>query len=192
MRNVRARNYFSRYSCPPKLVLPRMPTNPMIASPMEFQSGQNCVTEINCVLCCKSQQDCAMVCKMQRRHAQNAEMCSNAEIPCSKCRDVVLKFNAEIPCSKCEDLVLKMQGCRAQKCGDLVLKIQRCRAQNAETSCSKSRDAVLKMRRRRAQMLRRRAQNAGELKRKTLRRIIPAGRIYLQHVSYTILFSSHY
>ena len=37
---------------------------------MEFQSGQNCVTEINCVLCCKSQQDCAMVRKMQRRHAQ--------------------------------------------------------------------------------------------------------------------------
>ena len=101
---------------------------------MEFQSGQNCVTEINCVLCCKSQQDCAMVCKMQRCHAQNAEMsCSNAETRCSKCRDVVLKFNAEIPCSKCGDLVrvLKMQGCRAQKCGDLVLKIQRCRAQNA-------------------------------------------------------------
>ena len=72
---------------------------------MEFQSGQNCVTEINSVLCCKSQQDCAMVCKMQRQHAQNAET------SCSNHRDVVLKSqrcraqNAETSCSNCRDLM---------------------------------------------------------------------------------------
>ena len=96
---------------------------------MEFQSGQNCVTEVNCMLCCKSQQDGAI----------------NAETSCS---------NAEIPCSKCGDLVLKLQRCRAQKSGDLVLKMQRCRAQNAEASCSKCRDFVL------TEMQTRRAQNA--------------------------------
>ena len=131
---------------------------------------QNCVTEINCVLCCKSQQDCAMVRKMQRRHAQmqrcRAQMqryrAQNAETSCSNLMQRYRAQNAETSCSKCRDAVLK----------------------NAETSCSKSRDAVLKMRRCRAQNAERRAQNAGELTRKTLCRVIPAGRTYLQHVSY--------
>ena len=151
-----------------------------------------CVVNHNkTVLWCAKCRDVML--KMQRCSAQMQRYrAQNAETSCSNLMQRYRAQNAETSCSKCGDLVLKMQGCRAQKCGDLVLKIQRCRAQNAETSCSKSRDAVLKMRRRRAQMLRRRAQNAGELKRKTLRRIIPAGRIYLQHVSYTILFSSHY
>ena len=128
---------------------------------MEFQSGQNCVTEIEDMLCAKYiktlcyieniETSCAkytnVTLKMQRRYAQNAETL------CSKC--TTHAQNAETLCSKCTKLVLKMRKRYAQnaqnscsKCGNVMLKAHKTRAQNEETLCSQCTKLMLKMRKR--------------------------------------------
>ena len=101
---------------------------------MEFQSGQNCVTEIKDMLYAKyiktlcyieNIETCAkytnVVLKMQKHYAQNVETLllkmqksytQNAEILCSKFRNVMFKMwkcaqNVETLCSKCRNVMLK-------------------------------------------------------------------------------------
>ena len=103
---------------------------------MEFQSGQNCVTEIKDMLRAKYIKTLCYIenrnimRKIHKRYAQNAETL------CSKCRNVMLKMqrhyaqNAETLCSKFGSVMLKMQKRYAQNAETLC-------AQNAETLCSK-------------------------------------------------------
>ena len=69
---------------------------------MEFQSGQNCVTEINDMLCekctktlCYIETSCAKCTNVMRKthkcYAQNAE---------TKCRNPQVKMQKQIVCSK--------------------------------------------------------------------------------------------
>ena len=122
---------------------------------MEFQSGQNCVTEIKGMLCAN--------------YIKTLCYIENIETSCakytSKCRNVMLKMqkryaqNAETLCSKCGNVMLIMQKRYAQnaetlcsKCRNVMLKMRKCYAQNAETLCSKCTNLVmLKMQKRYAQ-----------------------------------------
>ena len=97
---------------------------------MEFQSGQNCVTEIKDMLCAKYIktlcyiENINIMCKMHKHHAQNTQML------CSKCRYTSW--------SKYTNVMLKMQIY-------VMVKMRKRYAQNAETLCSKYRNVMLKM-----------------------------------------------
>ena len=97
---------------------------------MEFQSGQNCVTEIKYMLCAKyiktlcyiENIETSCMRKIHKRYAQNTEML-NVETLCSICskfKNVMLKIqehyaqNAEKLCSKCGNVLLNIQKSYAQ------------------------------------------------------------------------------
>ena len=101
---------------------------------MEFQSGQNCVTEIKDMLCAK--------------YIKTLCYIENIETSCAKYTNAMLKMqkryaqNAETLFSKCRNVMLKMRKRYAQiaetlsKCTNLVmLKMQK---RNAEILCSKT------------------------------------------------------
>ena len=74
--------------------------------PMEFQSGQNCVTEIKDMLYAK--------------YIETLCYIENIETSSAKCTNIMRKLhkcyaqNAEILCSKCRNVMLKIQKSYAQ------------------------------------------------------------------------------
>lgn len=92
---------------------------------MEFQSGQNCVTEINNVLCWKHTK--------ALWYGTNGNIMLKTEIFCSKHRVVVYRMQRCV-LLKCRNVMLKTHRCHANY-GDIMWKIQRGHAQNAEILC---------------------------------------------------------
>ena len=100
---------------------------------MEFQSGQNCVTEIKDMLCAKYIKILCYIENIETSCAKYTNVMQNAETLCSKCENVMLKMHkthAQSPetlCSKCTKLVHKTHAQNVEVlCTKLMLNAQKC------------------------------------------------------------------
>ena len=123
---------------------------------MEFQSGQNCVTEIKGMLCAKYIKTLCYIENIHKCYAQNAEMCSKCRNVMLKMHKVMLKMQRRLEFQSGQNCVTEIKHmlcakyikalCYIEntetscaKCMNIMCKIHKRYAQNAETLCSKCR-----------------------------------------------------